>query len=511
MTKAQDKTPPLSRRNLLAAAAGASVVAASPLAGATLPASSVRRWDSSTDVLVLGSGAAGICAAIEARDAGVEVAVLEALPQPGGASALSGGVIYAGGGTALQQALGINDSVEAMYDFLVAASGPQLDREKAQRYCEDSAAHFDWVRGHGVSYSSQFFQGKGLPMGEESLYFSGGELAWPAREIARPAPRGHVPGEPGMNGGRSLMRTLLEVARSRAIVLQTHARARHLVTESDGRITGVVVEVAGVPQYWRARRGVVLACGGFVHNKAMLQLYAPQLAASQVPWGGAGEQGDGINMGIAAGAAAPNLHQGFAISPIYPPEQVIAGVVVNGQGQRFLAEDAYHGVIGDRICYQQAGRAFLVCDAESAYPQLQDNFPIVASTPSLGELARAANLPSGALQHTVAYYNRHAELGADPLFNKDPRYIRPLRGRPYTLYDLSLDRAFTPVHTLGGLRTTVDGAVLNSWGEAIPGLFAAGRTTAGLPGAPYIASGLSLGDCTYFGRRAGRSAARELA
>jgi 3-oxo-5alpha-steroid 4-dehydrogenase len=109
----------------------------------------------------------------------------------------------------------------------------------------------------------------------------------------------------------------------------------------------------------------------------------------------------------------------------------------------------------------------------------------------------------------VAYYNRHADNREDPLFHKSPDYVRPLSGPPYVAYDLSVDQAFTPVHTFGGLHTSVDGQVLNSFGEAIPGLFAAGRTTAGLPTAPYIASGLSVGDCTFFGRRAGRAAAAE--
>ena len=93
------------------------------------------------------------------------------------------------------------------------------------------------------------------------------------------------------------------------------------------------------------------------------------------------------------------------------------------------------------------------------------------------------------------------------MFHKTRRYLRPVSGPPYTAYDLSVDRAFTPVHTFGGLHTTTEGRVLNGFGEAIPGLFAAGRTTAGLPTAPYIASGLSMGDCTFFGRRAGRAAA----
>ena len=118
------------------------------------------------------------------------------------------------------------------------------------------------------------------------------------------------------------------------------------------------------------------------------------------------------------------------------------------------------------------------------------------------------SLPKGALQHTVAYYNRYAANGDDPMFRKAGNYLRPLQGPPLPAWDSVGDKAFFPAHTFGGLHTTVDGQVLNSFGETIPGLYAAGRTTAGLPTAPYIASGLSVGDCTFFGRRAGRAAAR---
>ena len=92
------------------------------------------------------------------------------------------------------------------------------------------------------------------------------------------------------------------------------------------------------------------------------------------------------------------------------------------------------------------------------------------------------------------------------MFGKSAEYLRPLQGPPYKAWDISVDRAFFPAHTLGGLATTVNGEVIGSFGELIPGLFAVGRTTAGIPTAPYIASGLSVGDATFFGRRAGRVA-----
>jgi 3-oxo-5alpha-steroid 4-dehydrogenase len=496
----------LSRRRLVAGlvATAATTVAAG---AAALPRSAVKSWDISTDVLIAGSGAAGICAAMEARKQGAQVLLIESLARFGGSSSMSGGVVYAGGGTALQKALNVSDSVEQMYLFLSQAGAIHPPLDKIQLYCEESAAHFDWLVAQGIPYSEKLTLAKGLPMGDESLYFSGTELAWPARDMATPAPRGHVPGVPGMNGGRRLMEALLTNAEALGVRLRAGVRADRLIIESDGRIAGAMVTVDGEQLAIRVRRGIVLACGGFIQNREMLRQYAPQLFDCSVPWGNADDQGVGINMGIGVGAAALQMHQGFAIAPIYPPESVLSGIVVNASGQRFISEESYHGVLGDAIAYHQQGRAWLITDQHSSYDFHQDNFLPVAEGNGIGEIAVQLELPRGALQNTVAYYNLHAANGEDPLFRKSLSYLRPLQGPPYKAWDLSVKNAFFPAHTFGGLHTTIDGEVFNSFGEIIPGLYSAGRNTAGIPTAPYIASGLSVGDCTFFGRRAGRAAA----
>jgi 3-oxo-5alpha-steroid 4-dehydrogenase len=501
--------PGFTRRKLLAAA-GATAAITVASGAAAVPRSAVKYWHMQTDVLVAGSGAAGVCAAIEARRLGADVLLIEALPRFGGASGMSGGVVYAGGGTALQKALKVEDSAEQMYLFLsqVGAIHPPL--EKIQLYCEQSVAHFDWLVEQGVPYNEKLTTAKGLPMGDESLYFSGTEQAWPARDLAQPAPRGHVPGVPGMNGGRRLMEALLPKADAMGVQLLAAISAERLVVENDGRIAGALVTIGGKQRAIRAKRGVVLACGGFIHNREMLKQYAPELFDCSVPWGNAAEQGDGINMGIAAGAVALRMHQGFAIAPIYPPENVLSGIVVNASGQRFISEESYHGVLGDAIAYHQRGQAWLITDQDSDFGFRQDNFLPVAEALTIGDIAAQLQFPRGALQNTVAYYNRYAANGDDPMFQKSASYLRPLQGPPYKAWDLSVSQAFFPAHTFGGLHTTVDGEVLSSFGEQIPGLYAAGRNTAGIPTAPYIASGLSVGDCTFFGRRAGAAAARKV-
>ncbi|MEQ9464427.1 MAG: FAD-dependent oxidoreductase [Haliea sp.] len=495
----------LQRRKVLAGLGLGAGVALSGSAAA-LARSEVKRWDETVDVLVAGSGSAACSAAIEARRGDAGVLMIESLPRFGGSSAMSGGVVYAGGGTALQKAAGFEDTVEDMYRFIAKNSSgyPQLD--KIQLYCEESVAHFDWLVAMGVPYNDRYTDVKELTLGDESLYYSGNELAWPARETSRPAPRGHVPGEPGMTGGRRLMEALLDRTRAAGVVMRARVSGRRLVLDSDGRVVGMQVIQDGREYNVRARRGVILACGGFIHNRDMVQRHAPALFDCSTPWGNAGDLGEGIAMGSAAGAETLRMNEGFAITPIYPPESTLAGIVVNASGQRFIGEDSYYGVLGDAIAYQQQGKAWLVTDAASSFDFHQDNFLEVAEAATIGDLAELAGFPQGALQQTVAYYNRFAATGRDPLFHKQPRYLQALDKPPFKVWDLSVKRAFFTAHTFGGLHTDIDGRVINPFGEAIPGLYAVGRTAAGLPVAPYIASGLSVGDCTFFGRRAGIAA-----
>jgi len=495
------------RRGLLAALGGTAGLALAARSGA-LPRGELPGWNLTTDVLVVGSGAAGACAAIEAASAGARVLLIESLPQLGGASAMSPGVIYAGGGTALQRACGVADTPQAMSDFIAATGAPHLPRDRIGLYCEQSPAHFDWLVAQGLRYDPVLAEGASAPGRDACLFYSGNELAWPSRDLAAPAPRGHRAVAADGTGGGSLMMALLGRARELGVEMQARVAAQQLVLERDGRVSGLVADAAGERRAIRARRGVVLACGGFIYNREMLRAYAPRLFDCAVPWGNMADLGVGIAMGIDAGASALRMEQGFVLATIDTPPRLRSGILVNGAAQRFVAEDSYAGVLGDAITYRQGGQAWLICDAAAGTPP-RDDFPQLGEANTVGDLADQLGFPRGALQNTVAYYNQHAATGHDPLFRKGPASLRPLQGPPYRAWDLGVARAFLPAHTLGGLHTTLEGRVLDGGGEAIPGLYAAGRTAAGLPSAPYAASGLSLGDCTFFGRRAGRSAAGE--
>jgi len=476
-------------------------------------ASAVKHWQQSTDLLVVGSGAAGISAAIAARESDGEALVLEKFNRLSGSSGMSGGVCYMGGGTPLQKALGFEDSAESMYNFIMKAGRKHQHAIKVQRYCEESLEHFDWMLANGVEYQEKFSAAKGLPGDGSSLYFAGCEHVSPYREIAKPAPRGHVPYKKGMypwTGGKVLMQALTQSAIAKGVKIQNKTTVQNLVLADDGRVVGVkaLTGPANNKQsiYIKARKAVVLAAGGFIHNREMVKHYAPELYDCSVPWGNAGDMGDGILMAMQIGAACSRMDQGFAVLPLYQPEHTLAGIVVNAAGNRYAAEDTYHGVLGHETAFNQHGKAFFIVDKQADFGFKDWRHPPIAKANTIAELEAKIGLAKTSLQHSLEFYNRSAEQGVDLQFGKDKKYLRPLTQGPFTAYDLAPDKAFYAAHTFGGLSTDENNQVLNAYGEAIQGLYAAGRTTQGLPSSPYIASGLSIGDCTFFGRIAGKHA-----
>jgi succinate dehydrogenase/fumarate reductase flavoprotein subunit len=151
------------------------------------PADAVEHWDFTTDVAVIGFGAAGACAAIEAADAGAKVMLFERNSGSGGASGLSGGEIYigGGGGTDAQRAAGFEDSTEDFIAYLKAAGGPCVNEAKCERYGREALAHYDWLKAQGVPYRGNYLPGKHIePTDDSTLIWSGSEAAAPFCDIA---------------------------------------------------------------------------------------------------------------------------------------------------------------------------------------------------------------------------------------------------------------------------------------------------------------------------------------
>jgi succinate dehydrogenase/fumarate reductase flavoprotein subunit len=468
-------------------------------------ASAIARWDDAADVVVVGLGCAGACAALEARAAGADVLVLERESLGGGTSALSGGLIYLGGGTPVQKQCGFEDSPEAMQAYLLAACGPGPDAAKIGLFCERSVEHFHWLVAQGVPFKASFYpEGGTEPPTDDGLIFSGSEAAHPFSALARPAPRGHHPQKEGAAGGFLMQKLLAALAASGARVV-TGARGAALVLAADGRVVGVVARSAEGERALHARRGVVLTTGGFIHDDAMLARHAPWLLRCKVRIGCDGDDGSGIRLGLAAGAEAIRLDAASISLPYYPPKQLKQGLLVNRAGQRFINEDAYYGRAGEFALLRQDGEAWLIVD-DAIYARPMGGMKLSAVGESIEELEAELGFTPGTLQATVALYNRYAASRHDPVFNKAPEYVSPLAQPPFGAFDCRVERAIYAAFTLGGLRTRPNGAVLTPSGAEIPGLFAAGRTTSGVCAQGY-SSGLSLADASFFGRLAGHHAA----
>lgn len=424
---------------------------------------------------------------------------------------MSGGLIYLGGGTALQRACGIEDSPEEMHRFLMAATGPGPDEAKITRYCEDSAAHFDWLVECGVPFKASIYTGnRPEPETDDGLMYSGGEDAHPWRDLAKPAPRAHIPQLQNKrprerSGGWLLMEHLAATARALGVVETFDSTVQRLVIDADGVVCGVVARQYGEDHTIRARKGVVLTAGGFAFNDEMLGAHAPHLVGLE-KLGTEGDDGRAIRMAQAIGAGVRHMDAsevafGATTGLIAP------SIVVNAHGQRFINEDSYFGRVGQAVLFGEGGNALIVFD-ESVWDATTESerwgLQPTAVAATIEELETELDLPAGALQATVELYNRHAANGVDPVFHKQQRWLAPLRS-PYAAIDLRQRRGLM-VFTLGGLDTTIDGEVRHVSGEPIPGLYAAGRTTSGIPAYGYL-SGSSLGDGTMFGRRAGKAAA----
>lgn len=474
----------------------------------------VPRWDGEADVLIVGFGMAGACAALEAARAGARCHMFELSAGPGGSTAMSGGEIYigGGGGTPVQRAAGFEDSTEDFFKYMMLAGGPNVDEARVRLYAENALAHYEWLVAQGIPFKGTFHASRTVePLTDDTLVWSGSEAAWPFCEQAKPAPRGHAAQKKGMGAGKIIMERLAErVAELPLIQTDFNARALALIADADNRVQGLVVRIDGEARFFRAKKGVILCNGGFISNEDMLRRYAPDALRIKIQVSTGNDDGSGIRMGLSVGAAAVQMHEVLSTRPFLPPEQLIKGIFVNQRGQRFINEDAYHGRIGQYIMRQPSGEAWLLLDnAIFERPMLNPGVEVAAVGESWAEIEEALNIPAGELVHTVDTYNRHAAAGGDPMFHKQPEWLKPLDEPPYAALAVG-DSAWPAAgFTLGGLATLTTGQVIDAEGAVIPGLYAAGRTSCGLPcwGEGY-SSGLSLADASFFGRQAGRHLAQ---
>jgi 3-oxo-5alpha-steroid 4-dehydrogenase len=476
----------------------------------TVPVSAVPSFSDEVDVLVIGAGMAGVCAAIEAAQAGATVLVLDRGGRLSCTSAMAGGHFYLGGGTPCQQAGGFDDTPAEMAKYLSAVS-PECDPEKIRVYTEGSVEHFHWLEALGFEFERSYFPGKAVMQpGTEGVMFSGNEKVWPFRDLAVPAPRGHQPPVPGDSGGGELV---LDLALTRLDELGVEVRhdtgATALVTR-DNRVVGATWKSFGDTGAVHAG-AVVIAAGGFVMNPEMVHSFAPELEAlleRGMALGNTHDDGLGIRLGESVGGVAEHMDQSFITAPIYPPAEMLHGICVNSRGERFVAEDSYHSRTSAFVFDQPDQKAWLILDSAHMAEPAYGFQPLVDGWETIAEMEVGLGVPEGSLARTLEEYNATAAEGDDPAFHKAAEYVTPLDSPPYGAYDLTPGACFYSGFTCGGLRVDHDGRVLREDRAAIDGLYAAGACASNIAvdGRGY-ASGTQLGEASFFGRRAGRHAA----
>lgn len=522
------------------------------------------QWDEGADVVVVGLGAAGITAAIEARERGADVCVLDRF-EGGGATAISGGVFYAGGGTHLQREAGVHDTVENMYRYLSMEVQDAVSEATLRDFCETSPANLKWLTDRGVPFFSNLCPFKtSYPPNEYHLYYSGNESFPPYRDQAEPAARGHR-ADGGAFPGANIVEPLRQVAVTQGVRIQLQARVSRLVVDGAGRVVGAeyhhlpsrlwreihlrlhrlettIAKVApglaaglrkrieaieqghSAPKRIRSHRGLILCAGGFVFNREMVAEHVPEFLPG-LPLGTAGDDGVGIRLGQSVGGKVDQMHRASAWRFLYPPDAFAQGILINDEGERFANELWYGSKIGEAMVEENRGVATLIIDEDLkrlAHEQskpghlqwfqrgvaLMNLYFNCKKAKDLDALAEMLEVSRERLERTLDEYNAAAEGTRSDRFGKDPDKMHPLQRGPFYAIDCSLGskRHLCAVMTLGGLAVDEKtGQVMSENGGVVPGLYAAGRNATGICSRQYV-SGLSIADCVYSGLRAARHA-----
>jgi len=447
----------------------------------------MTHYDTTIRVLVAGGGACGALAALAAHAAGAEVAVLEAEARPMGSSGMSQGLIAAAG-TRAQAAAAIGDSPERFLADIMAKTRDLADPIIAHTLAHQSGPTLDWMVDHL-------------------------DLPWTLDRTFRPSygnSTWRIHGWAG-HGGQDMV-DLLHVRLAEAgIPVLTEARLSAVEADASGRIQGVSIERPGGATEAIGCGALVLACGGFAANHAMIAAHIPEMAHAR-NHGHEGSQGTALAIGTSLGAAAGDLgaFQGYPMLAephgvtVPPPLLVEGGVLVNTQGQRFADETFDIAGMVHAVLAQPDGHVWALHDAAIAARLMA--IPEYAQLASLGAVRplAATSLPTETLTATLAEA-REAQAKAQP-----DAFGRTWTTPPPSGELLAIKVVGAIYHTQGGLQIDAGARVLRPDGTPLPNLLAGGGAARSVSGPSSWGYLPAMGLCTAvtLGRLAGESAAR---
>jgi 3-oxosteroid 1-dehydrogenase len=528
-------------------------------------------WDHEVDVVVLGTGGAGLTAALTAAVAGASVQLFDKAPTVGGTTAVSGGIVWIPAHNRSPD--GELTSADALR-YLRAQSFGSMDDALVETFVRTGPAMLDFVEAHSglqfeIAAGFPDYQPElpgGQPTGGRSLSAAPFDLTelgvWADQITSFPADWSNVGFDAETRArlhaevdeqagdlcvaGTALIAGLLKGLLDNGVTPCTNARGQELVVEA-GEVTGV--RIAGPEQQIsvRARHGVVLGTGGFEWDPGLVQAFlrGPMHGAVSPP----NNTGDGLRMAMAHGADLANMGEAWWVPIVQIPGDTIEGkqrsrsvrlertrprsIMVNQAGRRFVNEACdYNSMAGAFHYLDPRGgyvndRGWIVFD--SIHLQRYGFLGIAPGEPvpdwfcesaDLTELAAKTGIDADGLIRTIEAWNHHVAAGADPDFGRGSSAYDGYWGdeRATTLAGKTLGPIDTAPYyavpvcvgamgTKGGPRTDHDGRVLHVSGEPIPGLFAAGNAMAGATGRAYGGAGGTIGPAMVFGFRAGHAAA----
>lgn len=462
-----------------------------------------QQWHEEYDVVVIGSGFAGLAAAIEAKQAGSSVIVLEKMTIPGGNSALSGGLL-AVAGSPLQESEGINDTPELMFADMMK-SGMGINHPALARIvCDGSLETLRWTLSLGVEY-------------KKNINHLGGHSV----------PRTY---NTACGTGSGIVQPLLTKCRELGIPIQLKTKFRHFIQGEDRRIEGVDVlldslighDDAGTPVAIRACKSVVLACGGFGNDVKFRLLQDPRLTDVVDTTNQRGATAEGLVAALQINAIPIHLswiqlgpwasfdEKGWGVGSIFT---MLAGfpygIMVDAKtGRRFVNEMSDRRLRTDAMLFNDRIPVAVVDSQGVQYATTLEKClkrGVVQKFDTLEELATFNSIPRVELKETLERYRLSLIHGRDIEFGKPlSQDLKPIEIPPF--YSI---RLLPKVHhCMGGVQINEQAQVLSFPDyEPIPGLYAAGEVTGGVHGASRLGSN-AIVDCLVFGRIAGKSAAQ---